>query len=152
MITFPKIKAASWAIGKRLQGYHLLKNPAGTPQTEVNMIKETFYGITVNWDDVFHFQRIKKVYTENGSENEIKSLVAMHFSNAKKTQMTKPRKKDISYSVRKNGNFVKLAERNDLAWDQVDKRTVLKLPYKIPNSQNRPNFFKILYQNLTNKG
>ena len=39
MITFPKIKAASYAIGKRLQGYHLLKNPNGTPQTEVNMIK-----------------------------------------------------------------------------------------------------------------
>ena len=65
MITFPKIKAAGYAIGKRLQGYHLLQNPKGTPQTEVNMIKENFYGTTAQWDDVFHITRLKRNFAQD---------------------------------------------------------------------------------------
>ena len=198
MITFPRIKAAGWAIGKRLQGYHLLKNPAGTPQTEVNMVKELFYGNSANWDDVFHIMRIKKVYTNNSSDEESKFLMSMHFFDDKTMQMTKPRKKDITISIRKNGLYDNLKERTDLAWEQIDRRIVPKLSHKRsgffgPISQydkmcktkleaqvnrgyykkhyslgtkilslglykslcypqeNRPNFFKVLYQNLTNK-
>jgi len=104
MITFPKIKAASWAICKRLQGYHLLQNPAGTSQTEVNMIKENFYGTTAYWDDIFHITRLKKTFANNGSHTEKRFLMSTHYMDVKKKKMTKPRKKTIYYSVKKDGD------------------------------------------------
>ena len=199
MITFPRIRAAAYAIGMRLQGYHLLKNPKGVSRSEVNMIKQEFYGITSNWDDIFHINRIKKVYTKSGAQSESGYLTSVHFYDSKTGQMTSPRKKDISLSLRRNKDCAGYLERNDLAWEQVDKRTVPKLSVKrnlflacdskldkmcyskmeaernrgyykkkytigqklfsfglhkktFPPSENRPNFFKVLYQNLTNKG
>ena len=197
MITFPKVKAAGYAITKRLQGYHLLKNPKGTPQTEVNMVKE-WYGISGQWDDVFHIDRIKKVYTEQGSEKETKLLMATHFLDGKKLKMTSPRKKDIYYSVSRNGEYSVTKEREDIPWESNDKRSSLKLSLKRSSfltydseydklaykkreaqfnrgyykthyslltkivslgmhkrmaypTENRPNFFKVLYQNLRGK-
>ena len=93
MITFPKIKATGYAIGKRLQGYHLLKNPSGTPQTEVNLIKENFYGTTSCWDDMFHITRLKKTFSTDGSHTERKFLMSTHYMDVDTMQMTKPRKK-----------------------------------------------------------
>ncbi len=199
MITFPKIKAASYAIGKRLQGYHLLKNPSGTFQTEVNLIKENFYGTTSCWDDVFHITRLKKTFSTEGSNTEKRFLMSTHFMDVNTMQMTKPRKKDINYSIIKNGEYTVFIAREDLAWESAEKRKVPKLSYKRKNlfeydseydkmcmtkrqtqlnrgyykthyslltkiisfgmhkrmaypTENRPNFFKVLYQNLTNNG
>ena len=199
MITFPKIKAASYAIGKRLQGYHLLKNPSGTPQTEVNMIKENFYGITAQWDDVFHINRLKKNFLQDGNHAEKRFLMSTHYMDVHTKQMTKPRKKNVYYSVKKDGEYILFKNREDLAWETEEKRKVPKLSYKRKSffgydseydemcatkrhaqwdrgyyethyplltkiislglykrmcypTENRPNFFKVLYQNLTNKG
>lgn len=198
MITFPKIKAASYAIGKRLQGYHLLQNPSGTPQTEVNMIKESFYGTTSYWDDVFHITRLKRTFAEGGNHTEKRSLMSTHYMDIATMQMTKPRKKDIYYSVKKDGSTV-VKDREDIGLEEAENRKVPKLSYTRNNvfehdseydkmcrnkrhaqwdrgyykthypiltkilslgmhkrmaypTENRPNFFKILYQNLTNKG
>ena len=198
MITFPKIKAASFAITKRLQGYHLLQNPAGAPKTEVNMIKENFYGTTSVWDDVFHITKLKKTFSKDGSHTEKRFLMSTHFIDVDTMQMTKPRKKDIHYSVRKDGNYTVFKEREDLAWESIEKRKVPKLSYKRTNffefdseydkmcatkrhaqldrgyykrhypllskiialgmhkriaypTENRPNFFKVLYKNLWGK-
>ena len=199
MITFPKIKAASYAIGKRIQGYHLLQNPSGTPQTEINMIKENFYGTTAQWDDVFHITRLKKNFSSDGSHTEKSFLMSTHYMDVDTMQMTKPRKKDISYRVYKDGENVIVKSREDIKLEDAEARKVPKLSYersglfahdseydKICESkrhaqfdrgyykthyplltkiislgmhkqmaypiENRPNFFKILYQNLTNKG
>ena len=199
MITFPKIKAASYAIGKRLQGYHLLQNPSGTSQTEVNMIKENFYGTTSQWDDVFHITRLKKNFSSDGSHTEKRFLMSTHYMDVDTMQMTKPRKKDIGYSVYKDGENVIVKSREDIKLEDAEIRKVPKLSYersglfahdseydKICESkrhaqfdrgyykthyplltkiislgmhkkmlyptENRPNFFKVLYQNLTNKG
>ena len=198
MITFPKIKAASYAIGKRLQGYHLLKNPSGTSQTEVNMIKENFYGTTAQWDDVFHITRLKKNFSSDGSHTEKRFLMSTHYMDIDTMQMTKPRKKDIYYSVKKDKDYTVVKDREDLPWEAEEKRKVPKLSYKRKTflgynseydkmcatkrhaqwdrgyykthyplltkiitlgmykrmsypTENRPNFFKVLYQNLTNK-
>ena len=105
MITFPKIKAASYAIGKRLQGYHLLQNPSGAPQTEVNMIKENFYGTTSAWDDVFHITRLKKTFLNKGNHTEKRFLMSTHYMDIDTMQMTKTRKKEIYYSIKKDGNY-----------------------------------------------
>lgn len=197
MITFPKIKAVSYAIGKRLQGYHLLQNPSGTPQTEVNMVKENFYGTTSYWDDVFHITRLKRTFAEDGNHTEKKFLISTHYMDIDTMQMTKPREKDIYYSVKKDGNCT-VAYREDVGLDEAEKRYLPKLSYKRSNvfehdseydkmcmtkrhaqwdrgyykthyplltkilslgmhkrmvypTENRPNFFKVLYKNLTNK-
>ena len=199
MTTFPKIKAASYAIGKRLQGYHLLQNPSGTPQTEVNLIKENFYGTTSCWDDVFHITRLKKTFSKEGIHTETKFLMSTHYTDVSTMQMSKPRKKGIHYSVKKDRDYTVIQDREDLAWESEEKRKVQKLSYLRKNfmehdseydkicaakrqaqldrgyykthyplltkiitlgmhkhmacpTENRPNFFKVLYENLTNKG
>ena len=199
MITFPKIKVASYAIGKRLQGYHLLKNPSRSPQTEVNMIKENFYGTTAQWDDVFHITRLKKNFSSEGSHTEKRFLMSTHYMDVDTMQMTKPRKKDISYSVKKDGKYVVVKDREDIRLEDAEARKVPKLSYErsglfardseydkmceskrhvqfdrgyykthyslltkiislgmhkrmVYPTENRPNFFNVLYQNLTNKG
>ena len=130
MITFPKIKAASYAIGKRLQGYHLLQNPSGTPQTEINMIKENFYGTTAQWDDVFHITRLKKNFSNDGSHTEKRFLMSTHYMDVDTMQMTKPRKKDISYSVKKDGKYTLFKDREDIRFEDAETRKVPNLSYE----------------------
>ena len=124
--------------------------------------------------------------------------MSTHFMDVNTMQMTKPRKKDINYSVKKDGDYTVFKEREDLAWETAETRKVPKLSYKRKTfmgydseydkmcetkrhaqwdrgyykthyplvtkilslgmhkrmaypSDNRPNFFKVLYQNLTNK-
>ena len=199
IITFPKAKAAIYAIGKRLQGYHLLKNPKGIPQTEVNMIKENFHGTTSHWDDIFHTTRLKRNFAEGENYKEKRFLMSTHYMDVYTMQMTKPRKKDLYYRVEKDGEHTIFKNREDLGFKKAEKRKVPKLSYKrscflvddsdydkmcrtkrhaqwnrgyykthyslfekivalgmhkrmLYPTESRPNFFKVLYQNLTNKG
>lgn len=198
MITFPKIKAASFAIGKRLQGYHLLQNPSGTPQTEVNMVKENFYGTTSNWDDIFHITRLKRTFAQGENHTEKRFLMSTHYMDIDTMRMTKPRKKDIYYSVKKDGDYAVVKEREDIGFEKAEERKAPKLSFvrsglfvedseydnmcrtkrhaqwdrgyykkhyslmeKILSlgmykqmaypSENRPNFFKVLFKNLADK-
>ena len=193
-----KIQASLYAMRKRLNGYHLLKNPAGIPQTEVNLIKE-WYGVTEHWDDMFHITHLKKTFSKDGIHEEKRFLMTTHYMDVDKMKMTKPRKKDMSYSVRKDKSYLVFEEREDIPLDKADKRKVPLLSYErsgflshdsehdimcktkreaqlnreyykkhysffekiislgmhkricYPHA-NRPNFFKVLFQNLTNKG
>ena len=196
MVAIQKIQASLYAIGKRLQGYHLLKNPSGTPQTEVNMVKE-WYGINKHWDDMFHITRIKKTFSKEGNHKEKHFLMSTHYMDVKKKEMTNPRKKDMSYSLNKDGEYQIFKERVDIPSMEADNRKVPKLSYKrssfmrdseydimckkkcdakmnrgyykkgyslfskivslgmhkrmVYPQEKRPNFFKVLYHNLTNK-
>ena len=198
MAAIQKIQASLYAIGKRLQGYHLLKNPSGTPQTEVNMLKE-WYGVSEHWDDMFHITRIKKTFSANGNYKEKRFLMSTHYMDIKTMKMTNPRKKDMNYSFKNNGKHKVFKERVDIPSMEADNRKVPKLSFVRSGSfmrdseydimckkkcdaemnrgyykreyslftkiislgmykrmcypeENRPNFFKVLYQNLTNKG
>ena len=196
MATIQKIQASIYAIGKRLQGYHLLKNPAGTLQTEVNMIKE-WYGTTQHWDDIFHITRIKKTFSKDGNHKEKRFLMSTHYIDVEKMEMTKRRKKDINYSEKKDGEYILFRNREDIPFEKAEDRKVPLLSYERSSffemdseydimhekkhnakinrgyykkkyslfakimslgmykkvcypEENRPNFFKVLYQNLTN--
>ena len=196
MATIQKIQASLFAIGKRLQGYHLLKNPAGTPQTEVNMVKE-WYGVSEHWDDVFHLTRIKKTFSKEGNHEEKRFLMSTHYMNDKTMKLTNPRKKDIHYSLKKDGVYYSFDGREDIKFEEALRRKVPLLSYKRSSflendseydiackvkrdaqmdrgyykkgyslfskvvslgmykkmcypEEKRPNFFKVLYQNLTN--
>ena len=198
MAAIQKIQASLYAIGKRLQGYHLLKNPTGTSQTEVNMIKE-WYGLTVHLDDMFHIERIKKTFSPYGNHEENKVLISKHYMDVDKMQLSsEPRKKDMIYSVIKDGKYLVFKKREDIPLKKAEKRAVPKLSFdcnglfddseydkmlKIKQiakfdrgyykkgyplsakilslgmhkrmfypKEIRPNFFKILYHNLSNRG
>ena len=196
MAVIQKVQASLYAVGKRLQGYHLLRNPKGTPQTEVNMVKE-WYGISEHWDDIFHITRIKKTFSSEGNHKEKRFLMSNHYIDTDSMFMTKPRKKDMNYSVKKDNEYLVLKEREDIPFEKAEKRKVPKLSFErtafgihdseydmmckikrdaemnrgyykkgyslfskivslgmhkrmIYPQEKRPNFFKVLYQNLTN--
>ena len=197
MAVIQKVQASLYAIGKRLQGYHLLRNPKGTPQTEVNMVKE-WYGISEHWDDIFHITRIKKTFSSEGNHKEKRFLMSNHYIDTDSMFMTKPRRKDMNYSIKKDNEYLVLKEREDIPFEKAEKRKVPKLSFErtafgihdseydmmckikrdaemsrgyykkgysffskivslgmhkrmIYPQENRPNFFKVLYHNLTNK-
>ena len=197
MAAIHKIQASLFAIGKRLQGYHLLKNPSGTPQTEVNMVKE-WYGTTEHWDDMFHITRIKKTFSASGNHKEEKFLMSTHYMDVKNMKMTNPRKKDKYFSFKKDEKYLVFKDREDVTPEKALKRKEPVLSYKRSSffkndseydiasktkqeaqinrgyykkgyslfskivslgmykrmcypQEKRPNFFKVLYHNLTNK-
>lgn len=197
MAAIQKIQASLYAIGKRVQGYHLLQNPKGTPQTEVNMVKE-WHASSRHWDDMFETTRIKKTFSVSGNHEQVKKLFSTHYMDVDKLEITKPRKKDISLTVKNDGKYSVVSERSDIPPEVLDNRKEPKLSYersflmhdseydkmcisKANAQQNRgyykkeyslgqkivalgmhkkmfypmekrPNFFKVLYKNLTNKG
>ena len=196
MAAIQKIQATLYAMRKRLQGYHLLRNPKGTSPTEVNMIKE-WYGVTERWDDMFHITRIKKTFSKEGNHKERRFLMSTHYMDVKTMKMTNPRKKDMNYSFEKDGEYIVFKEREDISSGIADERDVPLLSYERSSflmrdseydmacktkidakmgrgyykkgyslftkivslgmykkmcypEEKRPNFFKVLYQNLTN--
>ena len=197
MSTVQKIQASLYAMRKRMQGYHLLKNPKGTSQTEVNMIKE-WYGISEHWDDIFHITRIKKTFSDEGNHKEKRFLMSTHYMDTNSMFLTKPRKKDMNYSVKKDSEYQIFKEREDIPFEKAEKRKIPKLSFErtafgihdseydmmckikrdaemsrgyykkgyslfskivslgmhkrmIYPQEKRPNFFKVLYHNLSNK-
>lgn len=190
MITVSHIRAASYAIGKRLQGYHLLENPKGVSQTEVNMIKDKYHWTSYG-DDFFETMRIKKIFSKDGNHTVKKLLMSTHYMDTNTMQMTKPRKKDIAYIeahdadiwsdgaiiAEKNNFNKKLAKRNEVPENKYDKMVKEKMEAQLGRryykthtprwhrilalglydklggrpAEKRPNFFKVLYKNLTNK-
>ena len=125
--------------------------------------------------------------------------MSTHYMDVDTMQMTKPRKKDISYSVKKDGKYVVVKDREDIKLEDAEAREIPKLSYERSGlfvrdseydkmceskrhvqfdrgyykthyslltkiislgmhkrmaypTENRPNFFNVLYQNLTNKG
>ena len=198
MAAIQKIQASLYAIGKRFRGYHLLKNPKNTLCVEVNMIKE-WYGVSEHWDDMFHLTRIKKTFSEDGNHEEKRLLMSTHYMDVRKLKMTKPLKKDVSFSIKKDGEYTVFKEREDIPFEKAEKRGVPKLSYERSSfgifdseydkmsktkreaeinrgyyktgyglfekiislgmykkmlypTEKRPNFFKMLFKNLSNKG
>jgi len=72
------LKIITYATKMRLKGYKLLKNPKGTPSTEVNMLRHraNFY---INTLGVDKFERVKKDFA-NSSNGYKKSLNRYQFA------------------------------------------------------------------------
>ena len=62
-----KIQVCAYAIGKRIQGYHLLKNPKGTSPYQVNMIK-SWEGISYELDTFSIYDRVSKDFSADKSK------------------------------------------------------------------------------------
>ena len=77
-----KQKFYTYAITKRLQGYHLLKNPKGTSAYEVNMIKNS-ENIGYNLDRFSSYTRISKNFTTGQTVKNIYQSADRCFSPTK---------------------------------------------------------------------
>lgn len=83
-----QINAAKYAIKMRRQGYHLLKNPKGTPNTEVNLI-DIKHGNSL---DDFHdskttIDRIRATFTNGGKHEDSRILMSTRFRNSETKEL-----------------------------------------------------------------
>ena len=187
-----QVNAAKYAIQMRRQGYTLLKNPKGTPNTEVNLI-DVKHGVTI---DDFHDHRTVidrfKTTFENGQKYiEAKFLTSTRFRDPETKELGKKRNIDYYSSSAKTLEEQEKV-REDIPKDELKKRkkpnwqkgflydeyyaeymhretlgNPARKPYYTkpgeriiapiitfgvirPKNPTRPNFFKVLWQNLHN--
>ena len=190
-ITSDNLKAVTFAIGKRLQGYRLLKNPKGTPAAQVNMIKGE-HKLNKFFDDEFVYKRISKNFDNGNSKLIEKVMNVVHYMNDITGKISD--KKRIYYKVKgSNVADFKFKKREDLKPAELKFRKPIKFPSRNPLVQlgdydrflferrqankdrnyyrttddvltkictagilgdlskpKRPNFFKVLFNNLNN--
>ena len=159
MITFPKIKAVSYAIGKRLQGYHLLQNPSGTPQTEVNMIKTLHDGINKAGLRTTIISRIIRTSDDLGNTNvEKRNLHLYRIYNFENNKFGKAVNKELfifndslkTYEKNKY-SFYELSKLKEHSIQEMGEAQKQMKEFNEKIESKRPNFFKVLYQNLRGK-
>lgn len=187
-----QINVAKYAIKKRKMGYQLLKNPEGTPNTELNMIY-TSHGNTL---DDFHdsrtvIDRIKVTFLNGKKEENSQLLTSTRFRDADTKELgtkrnidyyrwdtktateTEKQRFDISekdLKKRKKPNWQKGFLYDEYYSEYMKKETVYnpaRIPYYEkpgakyivpvlsfgmirPKNPTRPNFFKVLWENLHN--
>ena len=159
MITFPKIKAASYAIAKRLQGYHLLKNPKGIPQTEVNMIKTLHDGINKAGLRTTIISRIIRTSDDLGNTNiETRSLHSHRIYNFENNKFGKAVNQELfifndSFKTYKQNiySFYELSKLKEHSMQEMGGLQKQMREFNKKIKIKRPNFFKVLYQNLKGK-
>ena len=159
MITFPKIKAASYAIGKRLQGYHLLQNPSGTPQTEVNMIKTLHDGINKAGLRTTVTSRIIRTSDDLGNTNvEKRNLHSYRIYDFENNKFGKAVNKELfifndSSKIYKQNEYsaYELSKLKEHSMQEMSEAQKQMREFNEKIESKRPNFFKVLYQNLRGK-
>ncbi len=159
MLTISEIRTAGYAIGKRLQGYHLLKNPIGTPTTEVNMFKESLNGYGGNGERFHTLDKITRFIDKDNKVSKIKKYLSTTRIFDKDTKKIS-KDKNITY-IRTQADKVVLEER--IAFDEdklaslpcIDLNDSAILNTIIINEKSnrlkRPNFFQVLWHNLNNQ-
>lgn len=187
-----QVRMAKYAMQKRKEGYELLKNPKGTPNTEINMIY-TRHGHTL---DDFHdsktvIDRVKATVIDNHLYEDSRLLTSTRFreadtkelgqkrnidyyrwDNKTSTEIEKQRfdipEKDLK--KRKKPNWQKGFLYDEYYADYSNKETIYnpaRIPYYEkpgakyivpilsfgmirPKNPTKPNFFKVLWENLHN--
>ncbi len=187
-----QVKLAKYAMQKRKEGFELLKNPKGTPNTELNMIY-TSHGSTL---DEFHdshttIDRIKVTFSDGKKEEDSILLTSTRFReadtkelgtkrnidyyrfNSKKLTETEKKRFDIpekDLKNRKKPNWQKGFLYDEYYSDYLKKESIFnpaRIPYYEkpgakyivpilslgmirPKNPTKPNFFKVLWDNLHN--
>jgi len=187
-----QIMAAKYAIKMRKQGYKLLRNPKGAPNTEVNLIVIR-HGNTI---DDFHdsrttIDRIRAVFSNGEKKEKSKILISTRFRDSETKELGKKRNIDYySYDTATDTEVEKI--REDFSKEALKKRKkpnwqkgfmydeyyaeylekessqnparkpyytkpgeriiapIITFGYARPKGPTRPNFFKVLWENLHN--
>ncbi len=166
-----KLKLATYAIGKRLQGYHLLKNPKSSSPLKLTMIrpeKQVHYnGDVVSWFDRVQADFGKKTknveeilitkhYYSNSPESRIEPF--KHYNNLT-NGVIKSKGVELGYSARDQDlaidEYFKVSEKaHDSYYSRFGsgfERFLASMIYTVDDKPIRPNFFKVLFRNLSSK-
>ncbi len=148
MIT-KKINTALYSIGKRLQGYHLLKNPKGTPYTTVKLIK---YSENINpktLDINKSYEKITKQVSgfENSETKEFLEVTNFVFYNNKTNKIDN--KKQLIYEKYDGNKFYvpkTYLEKGYVPTHKLDKRDLSSLDniVELKLSSARPSLLTYL--------
>lgn len=170
-------KLVSYAVSKRLQGYHLLRNPKGSSPLQLSMIKHE-KEVNLYGDIVDNYRRLSKDF-KNSNPIKKERLKCLRYSQKEQFDTFKSYQIEEIRTVYKGTNPEavnifnkrKLVELNKLLDLQDDlfesmlnsyyknstfsrfNRHVNRFGGKVSNLDNRPanpNFFKVLISNLKN--
>ena len=159
MLAISKIRTAGYAIGKRLQGYRLLKNPVGTSPTEVNMLKESLNGYSIKGE---RFHILKKITRFIDNDNKVSKIKKILMTTRIFDKNTKEISKDknITY-IKEQRDKVAIEERTAFDEDKlaslpdIDLNDSGILNSIIANEKSdktkKPSFFQVLWHNLNNQ-
>lgn len=122
-MSIPKVKAAAYAIGQRIKGNHLLKNPKGTPATTVTTMMHTSGIDFITLDKSATYVVTTKDFSKKKPSVISKYLFVDNFSQYNKTT------KNLDYSP-KAVNYAKYKDKKLLFelskgvpdYNKLDKR------------------------------
>ncbi len=157
-----KLKLATFAIGKRLQGFHLLKNPKTASPLELTMLKSERL-VHLNGDIVTWHERISKDFEKNTRLIKETLITKNYYSNSAESKK-EPFKRYVNLTncVLKSKGALRYSGK-DLPWDMYQKvcekayesyyrsgiESSLMSWFCADDKPIRPNFFKVLLSNLS---
>ncbi len=166
-----KLKLAAYAMGKKLQGYHLLRNPKTSSPLELTMLR-TEKSVHTNGDIVTWHDRISRDF-EKKTKPVKETLITKHYYSDSSESKIEPFRHYINSTkgiVKSKGVELEYKNRNkDLPWDEYYKvskkahdsyyspfgtgieRFLARMLYNVDDKPIRPNFFKVLFSNLAAK-
>ena len=169
-----KLKLAAYAIGKRLQGYQLLRNPKTSSPLELTMIRRTFKDVQLNGDIFTWHDRVSRDFGKKTKPVKETFITKYYYSDSQESKL-KPFKHYINLNngtVKSKGIELEYKDRNkDLSLEEYFKvsdkaynsyysplgsgmeRFMVKALsiFNVDNKPIRPNFFKVLFNNLASK-
>ncbi len=96
-----KLKLATYAIGKRLQGYHLLRNPKTSYPLELTMIRRTNKNVNYNGDIVTWYDRVSQDFS-NDAKPVKETLITKYFYSDSSESKVEPFKEYINLTNGRN--------------------------------------------------
>lgn len=112
-----RVQVCTYSVLKRLQGYHLLKNPKGSSPYVVNMIKNTEL-ISYDLDRFSSYTRISKDFSTGHTTRKYLSVNRYMFWTGKKKEIKKER---FNYKI-ENGKLLSVKETT-IPIEELDNRT-----------------------------
>lgn len=151
MTTVQKIQAATYAISKRLKGYHLLKNPSGTNPLEVSMIK-TSKEVNKIGDVVNIYSRTKKTFGQGDTREAYRSLIVERHYDAKNHRYMDEKSRGFEFNIPYQQALYEKMNTNAVTnRPKLRKSEYVELVCRHSVEPDKQNFFSVLFQNLNNK-
>ncbi len=137
----------------------LLQNPSGTPQTEVNMVKTLHDGINKAGLRTTVTSRIIRTSDDLGNTNvEKRNLHSYRIYDFKNNKFGKAVNKELfifndSSKIYKQNEYsaYELSKLKEHSMQEMGEAQKQMKEFNEKIESKRPNFFKVLYQNLRGK-
>ena len=150
-LTREMLSTVAYTLGKRVQGYTLLKNPKGSNPNDVSMIKTSFGTHFKYLDDIFVYKKLQRQKVNDSYAETERTLVSTHYMDTKTKKITN--KKSLLYAEynNKNDQLINSADRFDLSEAELKKRQkpqwnndIQEIEYS--QQRYRDEYYKAFYQ------